>query len=284
MANKNLGSKLPRKSVEKSVIKAATKNVAKKAAEIRNKVKAKQQGGKNTLSSNRLKLLVTIVGRRKAEYYIDFIQSFDVNMQCVVMARGTANESTLELLGLSDSEKVVILSVVQENRIPDLLSALGDKFNSIKDGKGVAWANSLFEDNAEHGLGIHLGQKALRNALIEKIEAMAKNCAEQGQPNAVLQAYLDTKDDGAANADAHAKTHAGTHKRCRSSFVCGGRLHDLKRLFLLIGIAFPLPHTRSCGRFNVHFCSGPFCLESVALLLNFHFINCGKVFIRRINI
>ena len=71
-----------------------------------------------------------------------------------------------------------------------------------KDGKGVAWANSLFEDNAEHGLGIHLGQKALRNALIEKIEAMAKNCAEQGQPNAVLQAYLDTKDDGAANAEA----------------------------------------------------------------------------------
>ncbi len=71
-----------------------------------------------------------------------------------------------------------------------------------KDGKGVAWANSLFEDNAEHGLGIHLGQKAIRNALIEKIEAMAKNCADQGQPNAVLQAYLDTKDDGAANAEA----------------------------------------------------------------------------------
>ena len=70
-----------------------------------------------------------------------------------------------------------------------------------KDGKGVAWANSLFEDNAEHGLGLHLGQKAIRNALIEKVEAMAKNCADQGQPNAVLQAYLDTKDDGAANAE-----------------------------------------------------------------------------------
>ncbi len=71
-----------------------------------------------------------------------------------------------------------------------------------KDGKGVAWANSLFEDNAEHGLGIHLGQKAIRNALIEKVEAMAKNCADSGEPNAVLQKYLDTKDDGAANAEA----------------------------------------------------------------------------------
>ena len=70
------------------------------------------------------------------------------------------------------------------------------------DGKGVAWANSLFEDNAEHGLGIHLGQKAIRNALIEKVEGMAKHCAESGEPNAVLQKYLDTKDDGAANAEA----------------------------------------------------------------------------------
>ena len=51
-----------------------------------------------------------------------------------------------------------------------------------KDGKGVAWANSLFEDNAEHGLGIHLGQKAIRDQLIAKVEEMAKNCADQGQP------------------------------------------------------------------------------------------------------
>lgn len=59
------------------------------------------------------------------------------------MARGTANVSTLELLGLSDSDKVVILSIIQENKIPDALAALGDKFNSIKDGKGVAWTVPL---------------------------------------------------------------------------------------------------------------------------------------------
>ena len=66
-----------------------------------------------------------------------------------------------------------------------------------KDGKGVAWANSLFEDNAEHGLGIHLGQKAIRNALIEKLEGMG-----EGESKAVIQKYLDTKDDGEANAAA----------------------------------------------------------------------------------
>ncbi len=71
-----------------------------------------------------------------------------------------------------------------------------------KTGRGPAWANSLFEDNAEHGLGVYLGQKAIRDQLIAKVEEMAKNCADQGQPNAVLQAYLDTKDDGAANGEA----------------------------------------------------------------------------------
>ena len=70
-----------------------------------------------------------------------------------------------------------------------------------KSGRGPAWANSLFEDNAEHGLGIYLGQKAIREQLIAKIEEMAKNCADQGQPNEILQAYLDTKDDGAANGE-----------------------------------------------------------------------------------
>ena len=71
-----------------------------------------------------------------------------------------------------------------------------------KDGKGVAWANSLFEDNAEHGLGLHLGQKAIRNALIEKLEDMVKNGQGPAEDKAVIQKFLDTKDDGEANAEA----------------------------------------------------------------------------------
>ena len=71
-----------------------------------------------------------------------------------------------------------------------------------KDGKGVAWANSLFEDNAEHGLGLHLGQKAIRNALIEKLEAMVEHGQGPAEDKAVIQKYLDTKDDGEANAEA----------------------------------------------------------------------------------
>ncbi|MDY5940126.1 MAG: pyruvate:ferredoxin (flavodoxin) oxidoreductase [Eubacteriales bacterium] len=66
-------------------------------------------------------------------------------------------------------------------------------------GKGPAWANSLFEDNAEHGLGIALGQKTIRNRAIEKIKALK---ADDAADRAVIDAYLNTVDDGAANAKA----------------------------------------------------------------------------------
>ncbi len=69
-------------------------------------------------------------------------------------------------------------------------------------GRGPAWANSLFEDNAEHGLGMYLGQKAIREKLIAKVEEMAASDKASDEFKAVAQAYLDTKDDGKANETA----------------------------------------------------------------------------------
>lgn len=93
----------------------------------------------NAVKSNRLKLLVTIVNKHKAEFYTDLIQSFEVNMQMTVLAEGTADASMLSLLGLTDSEKAVIFSVIQENYVEDVLSELDEKFKAIRDGKGVAF-------------------------------------------------------------------------------------------------------------------------------------------------
>ena len=71
-----------------------------------------------------------------------------------------------------------------------------------KDGHGPAWSNSLFEDNAEHGLGMFLGQEAVRTRLVEKLTAMAADEAAPAEAKAAIQAFLDTKEDGAANGAA----------------------------------------------------------------------------------
>ncbi|MBR5023609.1 MAG: 2-oxoacid:acceptor oxidoreductase family protein, partial [Victivallales bacterium] len=66
-------------------------------------------------------------------------------------------------------------------------------------GRGPAWANSLFEDNAEHGLGIYLGQKTIRESLIAQIREMAESDKSSDAFKAAAAAYLDTKDDGKLN-------------------------------------------------------------------------------------
>ncbi|MBR3819436.1 MAG: pyruvate:ferredoxin (flavodoxin) oxidoreductase [Clostridia bacterium] len=71
-----------------------------------------------------------------------------------------------------------------------------------KKGFGPAWANSLFEDNAEHGFGMFLGQNAIRNSLIAKVKAVAEaECATE-EIKAAAAAYLETVNDGAKNGAA----------------------------------------------------------------------------------
>ena len=68
-------------------------------------------------------------------------------------------------------------------------------------GRGPAWANSLFEDNAEHGLGIHLGQKTIREKLIRKVTEMAASEQASDEFKAAVEAYLATKDNSKANVE-----------------------------------------------------------------------------------
>ena len=71
-----------------------------------------------------------------------------------------------------------------------------------KEGHGPAWANSLFEDNAEHGLGMYLGQQATRSRLADLTrELIAKDWAVPALKEAG-QKWLDTMEDSAANGEA----------------------------------------------------------------------------------
>ncbi|MDE7262061.1 MAG: 2-oxoacid:acceptor oxidoreductase family protein, partial [Oscillospiraceae bacterium] len=69
-------------------------------------------------------------------------------------------------------------------------------------GQGPAWCNSLFEDNAEHGLGMYIGQKAIRNALAEDTKKLI--AVEWAVPalKEAAQKWLDTMEDGEANQEA----------------------------------------------------------------------------------
>ena len=70
------------------------------------------------------------------------------------------------------------------------------------EGKGPAWSNSLFEDNAEFGYGMLLAQKALREGLKAKVEEVAANEKASDEVKEACQAWLDTYDNGAENGTA----------------------------------------------------------------------------------
>ncbi len=138
------------KKADKAVkaVKSAAKKIktgaAKKRATVKKQIAEKRTANPNTVKSNRLKLLITVVSRNKAEYFMDLIQSFKVNMQMVALANGTADAKMLGLMGLSgNNEKAVIFSVIQEEKIPAALAALENKFNTIKDGKGISFTVPL---------------------------------------------------------------------------------------------------------------------------------------------
>ena len=74
-----------------------------------------------------------------------------------------------------------------------------------KDGHGPAWANSLFEDNAEHGFGMYLGQKTLRDQAIAKLEKMAASDKASDEFKAAFAKFMETKDNTKENTpDAQA--------------------------------------------------------------------------------
>ena len=72
-------------------------------------------------------------------------------------------------------------------------------------GFGPAWANSLFEDNAEHGFGMYLGQKAVRDNVAANVRALIAVDWTYAPLKEAAQTWLDTMNDGKANAEATEK-------------------------------------------------------------------------------
>lgn len=119
----------------------------------------------NTSGIKKLKILVTIVDRSKALFYTDLLEQFEVNMQMVLYGKGTANTEMLNLLGLAESEKAVILSVVREDKIQEITETLQEKFEKVKNGKGIAYTIPM-----KSIIGVSIYQFLSNNKLVKKEE------------------------------------------------------------------------------------------------------------------
>ena len=90
----------------------------------------------------KLKLLITVVDKEKGEFYMDVISQFPVNLQMLLAGQGTATSEVVNLLGLNN-QKSVILSLVREDLMESLMNTLEDKFQTVKNGRGIAFAVPL---------------------------------------------------------------------------------------------------------------------------------------------
>ena len=96
----------------------------------------------NESAIKKLKLLFTVVDRPKGEFYLDVLSQFEVNCQMLVSGKGTATSDLVDLLGLNIN-KAVIASVVREDMVGSIMECLEEKFSTIKNGKGIAFAVPL---------------------------------------------------------------------------------------------------------------------------------------------
>ena len=89
------------------------------------------------------KLLITVVDHRKEDFFIDYIQAHGANLQMTMRGEGTAKSEMLQMLGLTESEKSVLFSVVREDNVRSLCDGLSEKFKTVKNGQGIAFTIPL---------------------------------------------------------------------------------------------------------------------------------------------
>ncbi len=108
---------------------------------MENKRKLTPNNKKNT-GVKKLKVLISVVDIAKRDFYEDFLQQYEVNYQLILHGKGTADSSTLNLLGLS-TDKAVIISFIKEENEKKIMNAIAEKFDTVKKGKGICFSIAL---------------------------------------------------------------------------------------------------------------------------------------------
>ena len=98
---------------------------------------------RSSISPHRLMLLVTIVDKGKGTFFSEYLKTFDANLQICVVGTGTARGDLVEFLGLKDSRRSIIFSVVREERLDAIMEALQERFVTVNRSRGVAFTVPL---------------------------------------------------------------------------------------------------------------------------------------------
>lgn len=106
---------------------------------MKEKVEKKQENFKAPI---KLEMLVTVVNRPKADFFVDLLEQFEINMQMVTYGEGTASSELVSSLGLS-TQKAVIFSIVRSDKINKIKETLEEKFKTIRNGKGISFTIPL---------------------------------------------------------------------------------------------------------------------------------------------
>ena len=92
---------------------------------------------KDLQAPKKIKILVSIIDRKKVDFYISNLEGFGANVQEIIYASGTTPRK--DVFGIKVSEKAVLLSVVREDKVKEILAAYEDKYFQTKNGKGIAF-------------------------------------------------------------------------------------------------------------------------------------------------
>lgn len=106
---------------------------------MKEKIEKRQENFKAPI---KLEMLVTVVNRPKADFFVDLLEQFGINMQMVTYGEGTASSELINSLGLS-TQKAVIFSIVRSNKINKIKETLEEKFKTIRNGKGISFTIPL---------------------------------------------------------------------------------------------------------------------------------------------
>jgi hypothetical protein len=90
------------------------------------------------IAPEKLELLIAIVYSDKVRYYTNLIQASEANLYLSMPASGTSERAIMNYLGLNQSNRAAIFSVVRQDKEKDLLETLDDSFTHLKGGGGIA--------------------------------------------------------------------------------------------------------------------------------------------------